>query len=49
MPKSVFLLVGVALLCAMPILGTFVSAQDGHTRTARLAAPTQVLTAPLAY
>lgn len=49
MSKRIFVVLGVSLLCALPILGTFTDVHSGHERTARLAEPSQVLTAPLAY
>ena len=49
MSKRIFIVLGVSLLCALPILGTFTEVRDGHDRTARLAAPTQVSTTQLTY
>lgn len=48
MSKTVFIVLGLSLLCAMPILSTFGSAGQTPERTARLAAQTH-LVAPRAY
>lgn len=39
MKKNGLLIIGVALLCALPILGTLLDVSNGLDRTVRLAAP----------
>lgn len=48
MSKPLFIAFGVALLCALPILGTFDAAKTAQ-KTARLSAPAQVQSTPLTY
>lgn len=47
MSRMSFVILGVAILCALPILGTFGESQG--ERTARLSTPSAVTTAPLTY
>jgi hypothetical protein len=39
MSKTLFVALGVAVLCALPILGTAMSPEDAGHRTARKAVP----------
>lgn len=48
MSKTVFLVLGLSLLCAMPILSTFETGENAPARTAQLSTQ-NTLVAPRAY